>query len=318
MHTCKVNTTKRFSINQNTYNQIYDDLKKHGFLDVQKESDALFHLKREKYITINEFELPLKKTISQLYTIPIVIEQKQYQFLLDTGAQISAIRKPLLNKIKVIKANQAIDIGSIGGSKTSLETYFIPQMQLGGISFINSPVVLLDEEKFALKLGMIDFMNFDGIIGWDILSQLDFEIDDIEHKFIVLNNHYRFKEKNMILGGFPLFLCKDKSGKILKMGFDSGAQVSWLGIHYMNTYPKKQIRKANALGFGVNGKESIAISLLDHLELTLDKANIQIDECMSGIVDFFQGFQLDGVLGNEIFKKRRIRILNSVERVIFL
>lgn len=318
MSRCKITTMKRFSINKTQYETILNEIKNSNFMNALQDSKKCFKLKGERQISISEFELPLKKNISNLYTIPVMIENKKYQFLIDTGAQISAIRKPLLDKIKVINANHQVDIGSIGGTTSKLNTYYIPKMQLGGITYFNTSVVLLDDHQFQLKIGFIDLINFDGIIGWDILSQLDFEIDDIEKKFKVLNNQYRFKEKNMILGGFPLFLCEDKSGKILKMGFDSGAQVSWLGKHYMNTYGSKHIRKATAIGFGVHGKEKIEIEVLDDCQMTLDKGQIELQDVMSGIVDLYHGFQFDGVLGNEIFRNRRIRILNSCERVLFL
>ena len=37
-------------------------------------------------------------------------------------------------------------------------------------------------------------------IGWDILHQLDFEIDDIAKKFKVIQNRFRIPHPNMIKG----------------------------------------------------------------------------------------------------------------------
>ena len=97
---------------------------------------------------------------------------------------------------------------------------------IGPLSLFRFPVISLQAPR--LSLTNKGFYLFDGIIGWDILSQLDFEIDDVAKVFKVLENRYSFAYPNMVKALFPLLLVKDEKGNVLKMGLDTGARCGWV------------------------------------------------------------------------------------------
>ena len=69
-------------------------------------------------------------------------------------------------------------------------------------------------------------------------------------------------------------------------------------------------------GFGVHGLERMDLKIIKQRTLYLDKAEITLKDTMTGRVRLFDDFAFDGVFGNEIFRKRRIRILNSANMVL--
>ncbi len=164
-----------------------------------------------------------------------------------------------------------------------------------------------------LKLPMI---RMDGIIGWDILSTLDFEMDDISKLFIVMKNRYRFDYCNLIKGMFPIMILLDENSDMHLFGMDSGATVSWLNEASALEAKRKVVNEITAVGIGVHGAEQLNLKVFEGCEYRLFKAKIKITNINTGRTDVLPGLQLDGVLGNEIFRNRRIRFINSKGMVL--
>lgn len=317
MHYCHIKQVERFNIDQQVYQTLKDSLQATPFFKLLAESKQKYASLLKVQVSSLPFSLPLTYTKLHLYTIPIEINGITFNFLVDTGAQMSAIRKNTLKQIRYLKNKQKIEVGSISGKMESLEIYNIEKLKLGNVTYEHLSMVLLDDKVFQMKLCKFDLINFDGIIGWDLLSQLDFEINARLKCFTVLDNHYKFNHPNAYVGAFPLILAKDQQGKILKLGFDSGATYSWFNQQYLESYGDK-LTKQKALGFGVHGKEMIDISILDKLMIHLDKGLITINEAMSGNTHVVSNVAYDGILGNEIIKGRAIRFINSQNKVIFI
>ena len=177
-------------------------------------------------------------------------------------------------------------------------------------------MIALDSSDFSLRFGNIDLFGFDGILGWDILHQLDFELDDVAKQFIVLKNRFRIPYPNMLKGSFPCFLVKRADQEISLFGFDSGSRGSWIGDQAIQEHALTVVHEGSAMGFGVHGLERMDLKIIKQWTLYLDKAEITLKDTMTGRVRLFDDFAFDGVFGNEIFRKRRIRILNSANMVL--
>lgn len=318
-HTCKVHSHTITNIMQQEYKEQEALVKQASFVNAlssvsQQIMGREYAYEKVQYQT--HFSLPLKRNIFGLLTIPVMINDKKCTFIVDTGAQISGIKSTKVKELNIRKTDHKVCIGSIGGTQKQLQGLCSNKVVLGAIAYYNVPMIALGEKDFSMRFGNIDLFNFDGILGWDILSQLDFELDDINHQFIVLKNRFRFTNPNMIAGGFPCFLTKLADGSISLFGFDSGSKVSWIGENMIRKQKYAIIQEGNAFGFGVHGLEKMKLKIVDNCVLYLDKAEIKLSNTMSGRTNLFDNFSFDGVLGNEIFKGRRMRFVNSCNMVL--
>ena len=322
MHRCKVTSAnQRVMIDEQTYQELYDQISVPFFRDrikMAKESITLHDFKEEKRIYHESFTLPMRRNMFGLLTIPVYINHVLCHFIVDTGAQISGIRSSCIKKVGACPTKGKLDVGSIGGKEQSMAGYRCKEFQIGGIAYVNKAMIVLEQEQFSIGFGSIDLMNFDGILGWDVLSSLDFEMDDIAHEFRVLKNCYKFPTTNIIPGSFPVFLCKNENGKIAVFGFDSGSKVSWLSESYVKEQGISIVASGDALGFGVHGIEKLPMKIVDELTCYLDRAKITLKDTMTGRCHLFENFTFDGVFGNQIFKGRRIRIVNSKNVVLLV
>lgn len=262
------------------------------------------------------FAVTMKRNALSLYVIHAQIGQKSYRFILDTGAQISAIRPAVAAAHRAKQLPGTLSVGSVGGRQEAMHGYLIPRLQLGRIIVCDLPMIALTTNAISFHTAHWDFSLFDGILGWDILSQFDFELDDVGHRFKVLNNRYRFAHPNMIRTTFPLFLLRDQKANLLTMGFDSGARLSWVNKERMSALGYALSSDKTALGFGVHGLEEMRVATLLAIRLYLYRAQIHMKHVHTGRTDIFPHVCLDGILGNEIFRNRRMRIVSGMEMVL--
>ncbi|NBJ64405.1 hypothetical protein D5266_04300 [bacterium c-19] len=281
------------------------------YRDLHFNSDRILYQMESK-----SFQLPMKRSFTGLYMVPVTIAGEKYRFVLDSGAQISGVRQEILEKINAERMGSGLSIGSIGGTKKMLTAYILEDIQIGSLTLYQFPVITLHPPRISpMNSG---FYLFDGIIGWDILSQLDFEIDDVAKVWKVLENRYSFAHPNMVRAIFPILLVKDAKGNLLKMGLDTGARCGWVNKEKMELLGYELSQDVEMYGYGVHGIENMNIQLIKEMDFYLYKAHIHLRYMHTGDTNIFATMPLDGILGNEIFRNRRIRFINSKEMVLLV
>lgn len=316
---CKTTTTKEILLNDenalNTRAQLRNQLSMYTqnriYQDLNFDADRILYTVEKR-----SFQLPMKRSYTGLYMVPVMIAGKKYRFVLDSGAQISGVRQEILTEINAEKMTAGLSIGSIGGTKKTMSAYLLEDLRIGSLVLYQFPVITLQAPR--LSPTSPGFYLFDGIIGWDILSQLDFEIDDVAKVWKVLENRYSFAYPNMVKAIFPLLLVKDAKGNLLKMGLDTGARCGWVNKEKMEQLGYHPSQEVEMYGYGVHGLEEMNIQLINELDLYLDRAHIHLRYIHTGDTNIFANMPLDGILGNEIFRNRRIRFINSKEMVLLV
>lgn len=318
MHSCHVQSHTADIVSKQEFDQwkARVDLSHQFFASLSASQRQIMHKEPQWELKQAEFTLPLSRNIFGLFLVPVIINHKQAKFVVDTGAQVSGIKGELMKAYKMKQAPGSLRIGSIGGKNKEMQGLIADSFQLGSMEIANMAMIALDSSALSMRLGNIDLFGFDGILGWDILHQLDFEMDDIAKTFVVLKNRFRIPHPNMIKGGFPCFLTRRIDGGISLFGFDSGSRVSWIGEQAIQQHQLQIVHEGTAMGFGVHGLERLDMKIVKEWILYLDKARITLHHTMSGRVALFDGFVFDGIFGNEIFRGRRIRLINSAGMVL--
>lgn len=262
------------------------------------------------------FERKMRRNLFGLYEISVWINEKRFNFIIDSGAQISGIRRRCLEQLHLQTIQGKLEIGSVGAKKMMLEAVMASSVDIGGISWQHVPLVILEQQQFSMPFFHHDLLRFDGILGWDLLSQIDFEMDTIAGRFKVFPNRFRLDHPNLLSCSFPAVLVRNEKNEVSLFGIDSGAKQSWLGEAYVREKGLQIVSEAKVIGFGVHGKEEMQTPIIDSLILRLDRASIELRGSITAFVEIFPGCPFDGIFGNEIFAGRRIRFVNSRKTVL--
>lgn len=318
-HTCKTKTTiEHDPSTHQDYQKVLDELHRQQDTLASARHDLSPHASMRMVQKGTEFSLPLYKNIFGLYLCDVYVNETLCRFVIDTGAQLSSIRYDAMKRLNIMPSSGSVEIGSAVGTRKQLKGCVLQSFRFGDALYEQLPVLCLDKNDFSLQFGGIDIFMFDGILGWDILKDYDFEFDTIAKQFKVLKNRYKFQYQNMVSGMFPIFLVKDGYGNLLKMGFDSGSRRSWLSASSAERFHYPKSGEVQAIGFGVHGAEKMNLILYEKTVFSLFKATITIRNLMSGNCNILPDIECDGVFGNEIFKNRRIRIINSKGMVLLV
>lgn len=310
IHKCKHETIKEVQVyNTKEVQELYSKVFK-----ASNEMDFVKSLQMEKRHFkkhTQDFTIKMERNNFSLYLIPVVIHHKTYHFIVDSGAQISGILSKHKDLQKQYMADVKIPIKSAGGTMKMMPSICLDRLFIGTLEIENQPFVIMDENDFKFSFLNKEIMHFDGIIGWDILSQIDFEMDAAHSLFSMINSEDRFTYCNLITAAFPVVIVYDESRSPAIFGIDTGAKLSWINDDYVLRKGLKVVRETRGINVGVHGLEKMEIKLIKECSLALFESKITLINLRNGHTQVFANLELDGIFGNEIFHHKKIQFLNS-------
>lgn len=131
----------------------------------------------EKYFEEISVELVHQKII-----VPVVINGKTYQFLLDTGAP-NIISKKVLDELNLEKTGE-VKVSDANNQKQKTEATVIPSMQIGTLVFENQVALVYDLDNH----NVLSCFGIDGFIGSNLLRNSVIKISKNDKKIIISND----------------------------------------------------------------------------------------------------------------------------------
>jgi len=120
--------------------------------------------------TSNSIVIPLQRAGSS-YLIDVVINRSTVTLLLDTGASITALSQPAIDRLDLDKTNRKVRLSTANGTRTS-NIYHADSLQLNSVQLNKVAIVQIDLGRKA---------RIDGLLGTDVLQQFNYQIDNSTH-----------------------------------------------------------------------------------------------------------------------------------------
>ncbi len=303
-HRCTLSKTRPIKVNNSDF--------QHDLANNRILFEEYGYYERQIIKHMPAFSMAIEQNIFGIYLIPVRIKQKTYRFIIDTGASISGLLKINMRNMDMAKLG-SLPIQSAGGSVNEVGVFQIKQMFVGGLEIVNQPVAQMDEAAFSLFGLKKQFLNFDGIIGWDILKELDFSIDSHHLTFNLLNDNPPESCRNLVDVSIPGVLVHDELGALTLLGIDSGARICWFDEGNIVKQVSGPLKKRFTIQMGVLGLEKMQIKIIKRLGYRLFDQKIVLTNTRTGITLRYDDKWLNGILGNEIFEDKTIAFYNSKE-----
>jgi|SRR6187402_2217823 len=148
--------------------------------------------------------------------VTVSINGEKYKFLFDTGAPF-AISKKIYDQLHLPKTG-SLPIQDASGKSEEMIITMLPDLQLGEISFLNTPGIVFQESSSPV-FGCLDV---DGIIGSNMLRNSVIQFDELNHQLTITDN-----AKNLSLKKVPyqeLELSQTQSNPFIKITLQKGNQ----------------------------------------------------------------------------------------------
>ena len=243
--------------------------------------------------------------------VEVVINGHKLKFWLDTGAGVTVLSSDIAEQCEAKPViGETENIGTATSKRIDVLPTSIAELRIGDLTIRNHPSIIIQKNDLEFYLfGFIRIMKIDGIVGWDILRNLDVDID-YANKVLTIRRPAKKEpaQRNLFWFGYPVVTLRTEDGVALNFGFDSGASSSSIHEVIFRRISATMIDSTQRRIGSAGGWETVHSKIIPQLELILGSnllrfANIPTVPTASAIFG-----TLDGRLGSDIAKSGVIHL----------
>lgn len=244
--------------------------------------------------------------------VPVEIENKQYNFLLDTGSPTLVSKELAKNlNLKVIDSAKASDVYN---DKIHNKYARLGTVKIGTIDFSGTTALINDFNAVSVWSSL----NVDGFIGANLMQHAIWDIDFIKKQITITDDESKLNlpeeiiENKLFIGvaGLPAIACKINDKKVWKfavdLGYNGGIVIPFSEFEKQTeTGEISDFKNSNTKGvIGIYGEQNTTresyIGIIDEIEFgnaTLENIKVYSEQ------------YLEKRFGSNFFKNYRV-ILN--------
>jgi hypothetical protein len=186
-------------------------------------------------------------------------------------------------------------------------------LELGPIFLTNSPAIVMDAALMEVKGttdGTSGTIRVDGIIGWDIIRQLDVTMN-YRDRSITLQRprkmRVRASSRNLTWVGTPLVTVRAKSGRDMHFTLDTGAQASFVDGGVLQITGTSSTY-SNMRAYGIGQRSGSMARVVKGLNLEINGRSLPTKELIVYDQPSAGPVTCDGILGSDLAQFGTIRI----------
>jgi len=153
-------------------------------------------------------------------------------------------------------------------------------------------------------------LKIDGIIGFDIIRQLDLELDYVDGILRLRDpaTSHPDAKRNLFWVGLPVILITSSDGTPLHFGLDTGAQLTFVTETLLDKLQIAPARIENRRVGGLGGEISLRAPVLPDLKVLVRGYPILFKGAFVRAPVYQVLASLDGVLGGDVWNSGIVRI----------
>jgi len=269
-----------------------------------------------KTVTFRSQSIMVPMSVSAVGTplVPVRIGAKEYNFWLDTGSSMTMLASDVARDLNVVPlVPDTLEIVTSTG-RVKAHPALLPLLQIGSIVIRNAPTMIVDEELMQMRepklTELTSKVKIDGIIGFDIIRQLDLEVDYGEASLRIRNPAYsrRESDRNMFWVGLPVVRLTSDDGVSLHFGLDTGAQQTFVTETMLDKLQMQAARVESRRVGGLGGEISLRAPVLPDVRLYVRHFPILFRSAVVRAPVYQVLASLDGVLGGDVWNSGLVRI----------
>ena len=258
----------------------------------------------------------VQMTISEVGTplVPVKIHDKVYNFWLDTGSSLTMLASDIASELSIHPiVSDTLEIVTSTG-RVSAQPALIPKLVLGPLAVENVPTMIVQETMMRMPeprtVGRFPLVKIDGIIGFDIIRQLDLELDYSEG-ILNLRDPSRSRperDRNMFWIGLPVIRIDAEDGLPLHFGLDTGAQLTFVTETLLDKLQISPARIESRRVGGLGGEISLRAPVMPDVRVYVRGFPIIFRGAFVRAPVYQVLASLDGVLGGDVWNSGIVRI----------
>ncbi len=196
---------------------------------------SLENIRPQEIIKSKDTDIPLTIDKATLLNIDVTINGITNNYIFDTGANISVIKKSLVNDLGLKPIESDFYVTAFTGKKVDSQLAIAEELSIGGITFKNVVFLVLNDED-------ISFPQFDyyinGIIGFPVIEAME-EIRISKNNIISTPlTPSVYSLNNFAIDGLTPIVAVQYNKDTLSFGLDTGAKSTSLYAPFYRKYTK--------------------------------------------------------------------------------
>ena len=269
-----------------------------------------------KTFTFRSASTRLAMSVSAVGTplIPVRIGDKDYNFWLDTGSSLTMLASDVARdlNIKPLVPDTLEIVTSTG--RVQANPALISELEIGQLVVRNAPTMVVEESMMRMSeprpIEQSTHVKIDGIIGFDIIRQMDLEVNYGENS-LRLRDPATSKpdaDRNMFWVGLPVIRLMSTEGIPLHFGLDTGAQLTFVTETLLDKLQLEAARIESRRVGGLGGEISLRAPVLPDLKVLVRGFPILFRGAVVRAPVYQVLASLDGVLGGDVWNSGIVRI----------
>lgn len=211
-----------------------------------------------------------------LWNIPVTISDSTYDFIFDTGANISTVTESFAKKLGFKILDTEFEVGTATDKKVKSGLAVAEELSIGNLTYHNIVFLILPDE--TLSFPQVNY-SIDGVIGFSIIEAMEeIHITKNLELSVPVQPTVKYSENLAFDGLTPILLAIHKKDS-LGFAFDTGAMITHLFFSYYNKYKgeidsKYKLRTLRIGGAG--GSINVKGFILDKITLTIGNSNAKL------------------------------------------
>jgi len=269
-----------------------------------------------KTITFRAQSILLPMLVSAVGTplVPVRIGGKDYNFWLDTGSSMTMLASDVARDLNIAPlVPDTFEIVTSTG-RVKAQPSLLPQLEIGELVVRNAPTMIVDESLMQMRepkpIELSAQVKIDGIIGFDIIHEVDLEVD-YEESALRLRNPMasrRASDRNMFWVGLPVVRLTSGDGVPLHFGLDTGAQQTFVTETLLDKLQLQVARVESRRVGGLGGEISLRARVLPDIRLYVRGFPLLFKNAVLRAPVYQVLASLDGVLGGDVWNSGVVRI----------
>ena len=269
-----------------------------------------------KTFTYRSVAARLAMSVSSVGTplVPVRIGDKVYNFWLDTGSSLTMLASDVARDLKITPLEpDTLEIVTSTG-RVQANPALISELEIGQLVVRNAPTMVVDESMMQMRepkpVERSTHVKIDGIIGFDIIRQMDLEVDYGEN-ILRLRDPSKSRpdgDRNMFWVGLPVIRLMSTDGVPLHFGLDTGAQLTFVTETLLEKLQLEAARIESRRVGGLGGEVSLRAPVLPDLKVLVRGFPILFRGAVVRAPVYQVLASLDGVLGGDVWNSGIVRI----------
>jgi predicted aspartyl protease len=269
-----------------------------------------------KVFTFRSSSQRVQMTMSPVGTplVPVKINNRTYNFWLDTGSSLTMLASDVAADLGITPLRQdTLEIVTSTG-RVAAQPALISQLTIGPLVVQNAPTMLVSEAMMQMPepqtMARMPQVKIDGIIGFDIIRQLDLELD-YNDGFLRLRDPATSRpdaNRNMFWIGLPVIVIHTSDGEPLHFGLDTGAQLTFVTETLLDKLQLSPARIESRRVGGLGGELSLRAPVMPDLKVYVRGFPILFKGAFVRAPVYQVLASLDGVLGGDVWNSGIVRI----------